>query len=230
MNEPGMISLAGGPHFLFFLTHLNNSEGNLFTGNPHPSLFPYNSLHIQVYSPEMDLSPEATQNVRLVDLSILKYPSPGHPNNLSAALQYGATFYFRVRVTPTNPAISSTGVSKGSQSLSSFLYNFISRVFRPAYTDFEILLHFGSTDAWNKVVNLLCEAGDYILVEEHTYTSAQAVWAPMGCKGVPIHMDKNGIIPKALESILGGWKERYGTNVKRPRLYVSSLYHILLLT
>ncbi|KAK7451732.1 hypothetical protein VKT23_012412 [Stygiomarasmius scandens] len=177
MNEPGMISLAGGL--------------------PHPSAFPYSSLQFQVYSPEVDVVLESTDSAPLVDISLGKYSSPDHTNSLSVALQYG--------------------VSTGSKSLSAFLYDFVKRVLQPAYSDYEILLHFGNTDAWNKVVNLLCEPGDYILVEEYTYPSAQAVWAPMGCRGVPISMDKDGILPEALGRVLGEW-EQVHPGTKRPHL------------
>ncbi|THU78763.1 PLP-dependent transferase, partial [Dendrothele bispora CBS 962.96] len=108
-------------------------------------------------------------------------------------------------------------VSRGSKSLAALLYDFVKRVLRPAYSDYEIFLHLGNTDAWNKVVNLLCEPGDYILVEEYTYPSAQAVWAPMGCRGVPVSIDKDGILPKALERLLGDW-EQVHPGTKRPHL------------
>lgn len=49
----------------------------------------------------------------------------------------------------------------------------------PGYSDFEIRLNSGNTDAWNKIMNILCEFRDHILAEEHTYPSLQAVWAPM---------------------------------------------------
>ena len=90
---------------------------------------------------------------------------------------------------------------------------------KPAYSDFEILLHSGNTDGWNKVVNILCEFGDYILVEEHTYPSSQAVWAPMGCKGVPISIDKDGMVPAALELVLKNWNTTH-PGAKRPHLHV----------
>jgi aromatic amino acid aminotransferase I len=99
----------------------------------------------------------------------------------------------------------------------------------PGYSDFEILLSSGSTDAWNKVVNLLCEFGDYILVEEHTYPSSQAVWAPMGCRGVPVSIDKDGMVPEALEVVLKSWNETH-PGVKRPHLYVMNLTTLLVLS
>jgi hypothetical protein len=62
-------------------------------------------------------------------------------------------------------------------------------VFQPASLDFEILMNSGNTDGWCKVVRMLCEPGDFILVEQYTYSSSQARWIPMGCIGVPIKSD-----------------------------------------
>jgi len=173
-------------------------------------------MQLQIYSPEADVATEPSKSSALLDISVGKYPSLHHPNNLSTALQYSTLLLSR-RVHFSNRSMCQSGVSTGSKSLSAFLYNFAQRVLRPAYSDFEVLLHFGNTDAWNKIVNLLCEPGDYILVEEYTYPSAQAVWAPMGCCGVPIPLDKDGILPEALERVLSDW-EQVHPGVRRPHL------------
>jgi len=94
---------------------------------------------------------------------------------------------------------------------------FTKLVHQPAYSDFQILLNAGNTDAWNKVVRLLCEAGDYILCEEHTYPSAQALWIPMGIKAVPVAMDAQGMRADDLEKILANWD---GNPERRPKLLV----------
>jgi aromatic amino acid aminotransferase I len=90
-------------------------------------------------------------------------------------------------------------------------------VYKPARDDFQLLLSSGSTDAWAKVVQLLCEPGDYILVEQFVYPSAQHVYIPMGCKGVPVSMDGDGLIPEALEETLEAWESTH-PNVKRPHV------------
>ncbi|KAL0068926.1 hypothetical protein AAF712_003919 [Marasmius tenuissimus] len=173
MSEPEIVSLAGGL--------------------PHPSLFPYHALRLDVYAPDSLGGHEQSSTVTIHS----EKSGDGKKIDISTALQYTH--------------------SKGSPRLSSFVRKFTEDVLRPGYSDFEILLNFGNTDAWNKVVSLLCEEGDYILVEQHTYPSAQALWAPMGCRAAPIPMDKDGIIPKALEQLLGGWDEA-GKGAKRPKL------------
>ncbi|KAJ3785392.1 pyridoxal phosphate-dependent transferase [Lentinula aff. detonsa] len=172
---------------------------SLAGGLPHPSLFPFGEMNTKVYAPAVDLR-SSEEPSWPIELFIPKNASPSHKNTLSAALQYGSSY--------------------GSVSLSSFIREFTSRVMAPAYSDFEILLHSGNTDAWNKVVNILCEYGDYILVEECTYPSAQALWAPMGCRGVPISIDKDGLIPESLESTLKNWEHTH-PGVKRPHLLYS---------
>ncbi|KAF5392412.1 hypothetical protein D9757_002328 [Collybiopsis confluens] len=181
---------------------------SLAGGLPHPGLFPFAKVDAQFYTPDSDL--RSTELDSHIDASVVKYTSQ---NSLSAALQYGSSY--------------------GSSTLSSFVRNFTSRVTKPAYSNFQILLHSGNTDGWNKVVNLLCESGDYILVEEHTYPSAQAVWAPMGCKGVPISIDRDGIVPEALELVLKKWDSTHRgvkrphliTNVENSRLYTVPVGH-----
>ncbi|KAK7039228.1 hypothetical protein VNI00_010133 [Paramarasmius palmivorus] len=178
MHEPGMISLAGGL--------------------PHPSLFPYNELRLDAYTPDADLSP-GEPSVSSVTLHTAKYAKEDRTNTISANLQYGT--------------------ANGSAKLSRLLREFTEDVIRPGFSDFEILLHSGNTDAWSKVVSLLCEPRDYILVEQYTYPSSQALWAPLGCRGVPVPMDKDGIIPEELENILRDWDEDERGGKKPSLLY-----------
>ncbi|KAJ3828925.1 pyridoxal phosphate-dependent transferase [Lentinula raphanica] len=171
---------------------------SLAGGLPHPDLFPFAEITATSYVPDVDLRSTGGEDIHsTLNFSIPKNVSPSHQNTLSAALQYGTSY--------------------GSANLSSFIREFTSRVMNPAYSDFEILLDSGNTDAWNKVVNILCEFGDYILVEEHTYPSSQAVWAPMKCIGVPISIDKNGLIPESLHDTLKNWNNTH-PGVKRPHL------------
>lgn len=99
----------------------------------------------------------------------------------------------------------------------SFLRTLALQILKPLKpSNYEILLNSGNTDAWNKVVSLLLEPNDSVLVEEHTYPSAQAVWIPMGIKGVPIEMDGEGMKPEALERVINGWDEE--TRGRKPRV------------
>lgn len=78
----------------------------------------------------------------------------------------------------------------------------------------------GNTDAWAKVVSLLCEPGEHVLVEEFVYPSAQHFYIPLGCKGVPIAMDGDGLIPASLDDILTTWEETH-PGARKPHVCVS---------
>lgn len=100
---------------------------------------------------------------------------------------------------------------------------FTLRVHRPLYKDIEVLLHPGNTNAWSKVVGLLCEEEDYILCESYTYPSAQALWIPLGNYAAPIAMDGQGIRDDILEETLLSWDQDH-PGVRRPHiLYMVSV-------
>jgi aromatic amino acid aminotransferase I len=114
---------------------------------------------------------------------------------LSTALQYGG--------------------AQGLVFLNNFLKEWTSLVSMPAYTDWDILLDDGATDGWHKVLELLCNPGDPVLVEAWTYPSAIESGWPMGIRPVPIGIDAEGIDPEALDKTLSEWNvEARGT--KKP--------------
>jgi aromatic amino acid aminotransferase I len=78
-------------------------------------------------------------------------------------------------------------------------------------------LHPGNTNAWAKVVGLLCEDNDFVIVEEYTYPSAQAYTIPLGIKAVPIPADAEGIEARALVDVLENWSEAERAG-RRPKL------------
>jgi aromatic amino acid aminotransferase I len=192
MSEPGMISLAGGL--------------------PSASLFPFSSLKVEAFRSDTYVNPEDLSPPVLETLSLARN-GKATDNTLSKAMQYTA--------------------GTGDVELTKFCYDFVKTVFKPARNDFQVstprsdqtvklltwclsdlvlikvLLNAGNTDAWAKVVQLLCEPGEYILVEEFVYPSAQHFYIPLGCKGVPIAMDGDGLIPEKMEDILDSWEQTY---------------------
>ncbi|KAL1688962.1 pyridoxal phosphate-dependent transferase [Schizophyllum commune] len=163
MRLDGMISLAGGL--------------------PHPSLFPFDSVHVSTYDSATRMAENPT-DIAKVDICVEK--QPGHSTDLATALQYG----------PFN----------GIKPLMDWMTTFIERAFHPGYPEWQIIMDSGSTDGWAKVANLLLEDGDTMLVEQHTYPSGQALWIPMGVTAVPIDMDLDGLIPEALARTLDTWE------------------------
>lgn len=120
------------------------------------------------------------------------------------------------------------GTAAGLPALHGFINTFTARVYKPGYSDWATVVNAGSTDAWGKIVTTLLESGDGILAEEWTYPSALAcvslpphrfffflpmlipsrtrstAW-PSGMKPVALSMDGEGIIPEAMDALLGNW-------------------------
>jgi aromatic amino acid aminotransferase I len=99
-----------------------------------------------------------------------------------------------------------------------FLREYVEKVYKPAYADWDVLLTCGATDAWGKIVNLLMEKGDAVLVEEWTYPAALNTFLPLETELVPIKMDGEGVIPEHLDEILGNWDEEKRGR-RRPRVF-----------
>ncbi|KAK0481177.1 PLP-dependent transferase [Armillaria luteobubalina] len=175
---------------------------SLSGGLPHPSLFPFVNIEAEVYSPGIYLpSNTSDSNSELLRFKIHKNGrANGQVVDLASGLQYAPT--------------------AGHPWLLQYVREFVRAVYQPAYKNYDVLMDDGSTDGWSKVVNLLCEPGDYILLEKYTFPSTQAMWVPMGCKGVALEMDVHGIRADGLEATLREWDTTH-PGVKRPHvLYV----------
>ncbi|KAJ5272455.1 PLP-dependent transferase [Penicillium angulare] len=168
---------------------------------------------------------------------ILRFMTVNDMVSLAGGLPHPSLFpIYSATVFISNP--SKTGEMKLSLSneltdnpLSRFLQyglrqwceEFTRKVHKPLYDDFETLLHTGNTNAWSKVVGLLCEEGDYILCESHIYPSAQAYWISQGNLAAPVGLDEEGIRDDALEEILENWEATH-PGVNRPHvLYLVSV-------
>lgn len=113
-----------------------------------------------------------------------------------------------------------TGSGAGNRQLIELAKDLTEKVHAPP-CDYECLLHPGNTNAWAKIVGLLCEENDFVLVEEFTYPSAQALWIPLGIKAVPIPADADGLLAQHLRFTLQNWDEEKRGG-PRPKLYVVS--------
>lgn len=122
----------------------------------------------------------------------------------------------------TNPN-NVIGTCEGNADFRKWALKFTRKVHTPAYGDFEVLLHPGNTNAWSKVVGMLVEEGDYILCENFTYPSSQALWIPQGNFGAPIALDGQGIRDDALDATLTSWDVTH-PGIKKPHvLYLLSV-------
>jgi aromatic amino acid aminotransferase I len=108
--------------------------------------------------------------------------------------------------------------AQGHPALQAFIKEFVQKVYQPAYADWDTLLDVGSTDGWSKVVSLLLERDDPILVEEWTYTGATNAYLPLNSPQVAIKIDGDGIVPSDMERILSTWNPDEHGGRSRPRL------------
>ncbi|KAK8869794.1 hypothetical protein IAR55_000362 [Kwoniella newhampshirensis] len=114
---------------------------------------------------------------------------------------------------PPNPAAIQLSTSlqyqsaTGPPALPLFLREYVEKVYKPAYADWDVLINVGATDGWSKIVQLLLEYGDAILVEEWTYPGAENTFLPYEIERVAVKMDAEGMLPEHLESVLRGWDE-----------------------
>lgn len=108
--------------------------------------------------------------------------------------------------------------AQGHPALQAFIKEFVTKIYQPAYADWDTLLDIGSTDGWSKVVGLLLERDDAILVEEWTYPGASNAYLPLNCPQVPIKIDGDGLVPEDMERILSTWNPDEHEGRRRPRL------------
>lgn len=75
---------------------------------------------------------------------------------------------------------------------------------------------------------MLCDPGDWCIVDEWTYPAVMETVLPLGIKPLGIEMDSEGMVPEALERVLEGWDE--GMKGKKPRVVylVSGFWSFLL--
>ncbi|XP_048256130.1 kynurenine/alpha-aminoadipate aminotransferase, mitochondrial-like isoform X7 [Haliotis rufescens] len=85
-----------------------------------------------------------------------------------------------------------------------------------ANSDMITILTNGCTEALSKIIGLVLEEGDSLLVEESTYSTVMNVIEPLGCKPVTVKNDADGLIPSDLSNILISWNE--AVSGPRPKL------------
>ncbi|KAF2020212.1 PLP-dependent transferase [Aaosphaeria arxii CBS 175.79] len=154
---------------------------SLAGGLPHPSMFPLLNAKFDCLPPLSDPSIESNT----VSLDISRNSTSGKLD-LNEFLQYGS--------------------GAGNKKLLSLTRDLTERMHAPP-CEYECLLHPGNTNAWSKVVGLLCEDDDYVIVDEFTYPSAQALWIPLGIKATPVSADEEGLSAKGLQKLLESWDE-----------------------
>ncbi|KAL4864817.1 hypothetical protein BDV12DRAFT_7227 [Aspergillus spectabilis] len=156
-------------------------------GLPSPEYFPFEELSVKVPTPP-GFSPEATRQSG-VSLVAGKHDIREGKSlyDLEVSLNYGQ--------------------SSGSPQLLRFVTEHTELIHNPPYSDWQCSLTPGSTYSWDTALRLLCERGDYILMEEYTFSSAQETALPLGVKVAPVKMDEQGLLPESLDDVMANWDE-----------------------
>lgn len=76
----------------------------------------------------------------------------------------------------------------------------------------------GSTSALDMAYRMFITRGDYVLTEEYTFSSAAETARPLGANWIGVGMDKEGLLPSSLDSILTNWDPSAHNGAARPWL------------
>ncbi|RMJ29122.1 Aromatic amino acid aminotransferase [Aspergillus sp. HF37] len=156
-------------------------------GLPSSEYFPLEHLDIKVPTPP-GFSPDATRESGTVLRSTKNDIREGTSlYDLDVALNYGQPM--------------------GAPPLLRFVTEHTEIIHNPPYSDWQCSLTCGSTFSWDTTLRMLCERGDYILMEEYTFSSSVETALPLGIKAAPIRMDEQGLVPEAMDDILTNWDE-----------------------
>ncbi|ODN83143.1 hypothetical protein L202_01343 [Cryptococcus amylolentus CBS 6039] len=188
MAVPGMITMAGGI--------------------PHPEVFPFETISATIYQYNaFPLNPPRTPE-KEEKKSLLSWLFPSKA--ASPTLSFTIPKYASGATNPLTIELSTSlqyQSAAGPPALPLFLREYVSKVYKPAYADWDVLINVGATDGWGKICAMLLEVGDAVLVEEWTYPGAENTFVPYEVERVPVKMDGEGLLPGHLEDVLGNWDE-----------------------
>ncbi|KAF9296099.1 hypothetical protein BGZ88_000741 [Linnemannia elongata] len=157
-------------------------------GLPHPSTFPFHSLSAQITGMRPAAGETHQQKTKTGSSDLVTVPLAPQPDkveSLTASLQYG--------------------IGTGIKSLRDFCREHVRSMHQPQYQDWDVILSAGNTDAFSKVIGLLCNRGDKIFVEEWTYPTALETLDPLGVGHIAVKMDGEGMTATGLRRLLDNW-------------------------
>ncbi|CUM65601.1 uncharacterized protein PRCAT00003249001 [Priceomyces carsonii] len=157
-------------------------------GLPLSDYFPFNKVTADIPTPSFPngIGAKITDSDKTV-IEVFKNKALNKPNEieLSRSLQYGYT--------------------EGQPELLKFVKEHTEEVHKIPYSDWDILLSVGNTEAWDATLRTFTTRGDTILVEEYSFSSALETASALGAHTFPIAMDDDGIIPEKLAEVLANW-------------------------
>ncbi|PLB54887.1 putative aromatic aminotransferase Aro8 [Aspergillus steynii IBT 23096] len=111
------------------------------------------------------------------------------------------------------------GLGTGSKQLVKFLTEHVQLTHNPPYRNWQTILSAGTTSAFEIVLRMLGQPGEYLLVEQHTYTTVFETGLPLGWKFAQVRMDNDGLLPDDLDDLLSTWDEKSRAGPKPRVLY-----------
>ncbi|KAJ5713580.1 uncharacterized protein N7483_010761 [Penicillium malachiteum] len=101
----------------------------------------------------------------------------------------------------------SYGQGAGAVQMLRFVTEHTKLLHNPPYRDWGCYMTVGNTSALDSTLRMFCEKGDCIIVDAYTFSTALETVSPLGIQTVPVQMDKEGLIPEALDRKLSNWDE-----------------------
>ncbi|KAL2889331.1 aromatic amino acid aminotransferase [Ceratocystis lukuohia] len=201
--------------------------GNIAAGLPHVSLFPFDTLEANIapptrWTPSASVDPNCgpdPANLSLwsgVSTSHITVPKTSVCSDITTKIDLASALQY--------------GTSDGYPALRSFLRQFTRDVLHPNFAykgGPEIILTCGSTDGFNKALQLLVNSWSQndpvgkregILVEKYMYSNVLAQAKPLGVNIASVELDDQGLVahgPGSLDDVLASWDETKG---KRPHI------------
>ena len=106
----------------------------------------------------------------------------------------------------------------GSPQVLRFITEHTEMVHDPPYQDWECTMTVGSTSALDIAFHMFITQGDYVLTEEYSFSSAVETGRPLGVNWIGVAMDREGLLPSSLDSILSNWDPSTHNGAKKPWL------------
>lgn len=188
------------------LTHHFSSEAKLIVSSPLKVLYKYTGdptkISLAGGLPPAEYFPFSSVQASVADANKFSADSSKSKENFAFNVPlYGAD------AGPDIPLELSLqySASQGLPPLVDFITEHTRLIHDPPYRDWEVVCTLGNTHGWNAVLNLFCDHGDTVLVEEYSFPPPFVSAAGRGCQVVPVLLDMDGIIPEKLESLLANW-------------------------
>jgi aromatic amino acid aminotransferase I len=97
------------------------------------------------------------------------------------------------------------GQGTGSAQLLRFVTEHTELVHKPPYQDWRCVMSIGSTSGLDMALRMLTRPGDMMLSEAYTFSAAVETALPLGVRMASVPIDKEGLLPDAMDVILSNW-------------------------